>query len=162
MPMDDLEYEDENECGLVEIKKDNGRYSINTDCHYTFAERLEIRERYKRVESQLLKGINVGTDIFFWKFSAPELLVWADLKFYGLLLYPQYPIKNYFVDFAHPFKRIAIEIDSERWHPDKEKDLLRQREIESEGFRVIRITAKDVLTNNPFPQINDLIKLIHG
>ncbi len=50
----------------------------------------------------------------------------------------QYPILNFDVDFAIPSLKIAIECDGEYWHQDKEKDLIRQRKIENEGWFVLR------------------------
>ena len=58
----------------------------------------------------------------------------------------QYPIKNYFVDFAIPKLRIVIECD-EKWHngeKKKQQDLIRQRRIEKEGWHVIRYSNKQI------------------
>lgn len=147
----------------IEIQENVQPYCLgHRNCHYTYAERIEIRRRYKLIEDDLIKGLNHGADVFFWKFSTAELLVWTDLRFYGFRFFPQFPIRNYFVDFASPAKKIVLEVDGAQWHQDKEKDLKRQTEIEEEGYSVIRIPAVDVFKYNPFPQINHLYKMING
>ncbi len=62
----------------------------------------------------------------------------------GVEYVPQYPIKNYFVDFAIPSLRIAIEVDGAYWHQNKKKDTKRQREIEKEGWHVLRYSEKQI------------------
>jgi len=66
----------------------------------------------------------------------------------------QYPIKYgkdslnrdryYFVDFAIPENKIAIECDGSYWHKDIEKDRIRQDRIESLGWTVLRFTEEEV------------------
>jgi hypothetical protein len=34
----------------------------------------------------------------------------------ALVLYPQYPVGRYFVDFGNPVHKVAIECDGARWH----------------------------------------------
>lgn len=50
----------------------------------------------------------------------------------------------FFIDFVIDEHNIAIEVDGEFWHQDKEKDAQRQGEIESKGFRVLRFTGDQV------------------
>jgi hypothetical protein len=50
----------------------------------------------------------------------------------------QYKINNYCVDIAIPEKNIVIEYDCWYWHQDKDKDLLRQKDIERLGWKFIR------------------------
>jgi len=56
----------------------------------------------------------------------------------------QYPILRYNVDFAIPALKIVIECDGEQWHQDKEKDAIRQRRIEQEGWFVLRYTGAKI------------------
>lgn len=70
-----------------------------------------------------------------------EQAVWSEIREHGVVMYPQHPVGNYFVDFGHPLARIAIECDGKQFHQDKEKDVARQREIEAKGWRVYRISG---------------------
>ena len=56
----------------------------------------------------------------------------------------QYPILRYNIDFAIPSLKIVIECDGEYWHQDKEKDLIRQENIEREGWLVLRYSGTKI------------------
>jgi Protein of unknown function (DUF559) len=74
----------------------------------------------------------------FWEKSPPEFDTWWSIRYYGLPLYPQYPILNYFVDFGDPWQRIGIEADGRNYH-DEGKDLRRDEELFEIGWKVFRI-----------------------
>ena len=65
--------------------------------------------------------------------------VWADIRYLHLPMVPEFPVLNYFIDFADPIKKIGIEVDSKKWHVDPQKDAIRQKEIEQEGWTIYRI-----------------------
>lgn len=50
----------------------------------------------------------------------------------------------YFIDFVLKDYKIAIEVDGEYWHRNKERDLMRQKEIEAKGFTVLRFPGEQV------------------
>lgn len=109
----------------------------------TWGDREQIREAYKQYEPDLLSGVrrspyDLGID---WQFSPIEDNVWAAIRYLGLPLYPQYPVGRFFVDFGDPKRKIAIEVDSIRWHKDKVKDAMRDKEIQKLGWRVYRIPS---------------------
>jgi len=62
----------------------------------------------------------------------------------GLEYVPQQPILNYFVDFGLPKYKVAIEVDGNYWHQDKEKDSVRQVKIEKEGWTVLRFSEDEM------------------
>lgn len=64
----------------------------------------------------------------------------------GIEYVSQYPILRYNVDFAIPSLRIVIECDGEQWHQDKdkEKDQIRQKRIEAEGWFVLRYSGAKI------------------
>lgn len=62
----------------------------------------------------------------------------------GIEYISQYPILNYNADFVIPALRIVIECDGEHWHQDKEKDAIRQKRIEDEGWFVLRYTGTKI------------------
>lgn len=67
-----------------------------------------------------------------------EDAVWGDIRCAALPFYPQIPALNYFLDFADPFKQIAIECDGKEWH-DAEKDAKRDARLMEIGWTVYRI-----------------------
>jgi len=107
--------------------------------------RNEIRDVYKRWGSEIERGArlspyDLGID-WLGLMTPIEDYVWGAIRYLGLPLYPQYPIKNYFVDFGDPKNRIGIEVDSKRWHQNKEKDRHREKEIKQEGWHLERIPS---------------------
>lgn len=80
------------------------------------------------------------SDWFEW-LTPIERNVWSDIRYLGLPFYPQFPVGKYFLDFADPFKKIALEIDG-KVHLDaevKEKDKHKDTYLEKNGWTVIRI-----------------------
>lgn len=73
---------------------------------------------------------------------------------FGRHLVGQHPIrgssgKTYRVDFAIPHLKIAIEVDGYAYHgslAQHARDLARQRDIESVGWRFIRFAASEIMT----------------
>ena len=107
--------------------------------------RQQIRENYKNWTPrsdpyQYADWLNIFTPI--------EKNVWIDIRFLGVPFYPQFPIGQYFADFADPVKKIVIEVDGKEFHKDEEKDKVRQREIESKGWKVYRIKGKQTFLND--------------
>jgi very-short-patch-repair endonuclease len=83
--------------------------------------------------------------------NLPEVLLWQALraKPAGLKFRRQFPISNMTADFACLERRLIIEVDGEL-HSFKEQarqDGFRDDFLEREGFRVMRITARDVLND---------------
>lgn len=76
-----------------------------------------------------------------------EAWLWGDIRDANAVFYPQYPVGRFFVDFANPRAKVAIECDGKAYHRDVEKDLARQREIEAMGWRVYRISGKQCMTD---------------
>ncbi len=81
-------------------------------------------------------------------FTPIELALWHDIRAADLVMYPQYPIGGYFVDFANPAAKVCIECDGSQWHKDVEKDAIRQRNIEAKGWTMYRITGRDCKTDS--------------
>lgn len=75
-----------------------------------------------------------------------EKWLWGDIRDANAVFYPQYPVGRFFVDFANPVAKVAIECDGKAYHQDVEKDLARQKEIEAMGWRVYRISGKQCMT----------------
>lgn len=57
----------------------------------------------------------------------------------------QFPVRRFFADFRVSGTNVLIECDGEYWHlRQKEYDAKRQREIEAEGFRVLRFSGTEI------------------
>lgn len=74
-----------------------------------------------------------------------ELALWHDLRAERIVMYPQFPVGRYFVDFGNPQARVAIECDGAAFHRDIQRDKQRQAEIEAKGWTVYRFTGKECL-----------------
>ena len=80
-----------------------------------------------------------------------EVLLWNEIKNkrLGLRFSRQIPIDEFIVDFYCKDLFLAIEIDGEsHYHDDQpEKDITRQRRLESLGVKFIRFDDRDVKRN---------------
>lgn len=76
-----------------------------------------------------------------------ERALWHDIRAVDIVMYPQYPVGRFFVDFGNPAAGVAIECDGARWHLDKEKDALRDEALKRLGWVVYRITGRGCLTD---------------
>lgn len=90
-----------------------------------------------------------ATDAYCWDegekiifFTPIENWLWADIRQCGAVLYPQYPVLNFFVDFANPVAKVAIECDGAAYHQDKAKDESRDKRLTDAGWTVYRISGK--------------------
>jgi len=90
--------------------------------------------------------------------SGPEFNMWRDLRVWGrgLSFYPEFPIADDVVDFADPQKKIVIEVDS-RLH-DSEKDDAKDGRLKKQGYRVIRINAKN--TKRDIEDLREQIEIL--
>lgn len=114
-----------------------------------------IRGHYRRHTLEIYRAgaADWGIDPYAWDFEAGifmspiEAFIWSDIRQVGAVMYPQYPVGRYFVDFGNPVARVAIECDGERWHVDQAKDAKRQAEIEEQGWTVYRISGSQCAIN---------------
>lgn len=109
-----------------------------------------VREHYARFHAEILRaGCNEwGTDPYAWDegliFLTPiETWLWAEIRACDAVLYPQFPIGRFFVDFANPAAKVAIECDGAAYHTDKAKDARRDAELQALGWTVYRISGSD-------------------
>lgn len=112
----------------------------------------DIRRFYRQWEGEIIgAGRNqwADGDAYLWehvggiKLTPIERWLWSDIRTVGAVLYPQYPVGRFFVDFGNPVVRVAIECDGAAYHQDKEKDAKRDAELQRLGWAVYRITGKD-------------------
>jgi very-short-patch-repair endonuclease len=83
--------------------------------------------------------------------NAPEAAAWKTLRTlrqHGVVVRRQHPVGGYVVDFAIVVARLIIEIDGAIHRlPDVERrDAERQRAIEAQGWRVVRVSPDIALS----------------
>lgn len=109
-----------------------------------------IRAHYKRYRAQIMATPSDiwAIDPYAWEFEAGirmtpiEARLWHDIRQAGLVMYPQYPVSRFFVDYGNPVAKVAIECDGAKWHQDKAKDAERDEELAELGWMVVRITGR--------------------
>lgn len=82
--------------------------------------------------------------------TGPEARLWHYLRakrFHDIKFSQQVLIGPYIVDFAARDRKLAIELDGDSHGSQERYDARRTALIESEGFRVIRFSNADVMTN---------------
>jgi very-short-patch-repair endonuclease len=84
--------------------------------------------------------------------SEPEVILWSRLKRLrerGYAFRRQFPFRGYFLDFACLSYRLVIEVDGGQHNDERqaEHDAVRDRILQRQGFRVMRIPTGEVRTN---------------
>jgi very-short-patch-repair endonuclease len=67
-------------------------------------------------------------------------------RFDGFKFKRQVPVGPYIVDFACLGKKLVVEVDGGQ-HANSPRDIVRDRYLEGEGFRILRFWNNDVLQN---------------
>lgn len=93
-----------------------------------------------------------------------ERWLWDDIRDANVVMYPQWPIDNMFLDFANPAALVAIECDGQEFHKDKAKDQARDARLESKGWTVYRIPGWMCATeyDHETHELGDARKFIDG
>ena len=78
------------------------------------------------------------------KYLSPiERIAWDSIRTTAqIVLYPQFPVFNFFIDFANPMLRIGLELDGKDYH-SKEKDLKRDKQLKRFGWKIFRATGSE-------------------
>ncbi len=75
---------------------------------------------------------------------------WCCIRLHGYVMYPQYPAHGYFLDFAHPKAKVAVEMDGKKWH-DPERDAKRDARLRENGWLVFRIKGAECYARHTHP-----------
>lgn len=104
--------------------------------NYHYNPKLKDKARYLR--KHMTKA-----EIYLWK------LVLCQNQMRGLRFNRQRPLMNYIVDFFCKKLMLIIEIDgyTHLLRETSNKDDIKQRDLESVGFKVLRYSDEDVLNN---------------
>jgi very-short-patch-repair endonuclease len=98
-------------------------------------EAMQKKGRYRPYQFREVYWPNLFTPI--------EKIGWEYLRNYPALdFYPQFPVAGYWLDFADPQKKIAIEMDGAEWH-NPERDTIRDEKLSLLGWKVFRIPGKE-------------------
>lgn len=101
-----------------------------------------------------------GIDPYFvdWSkiFSPIEEEAWQHIRVMCLPLYPQFPVKNCFIDFANPYLKLGVEMDGKEFH-DEEKDRERDQRLAKDGWQIFRIPGRECYTKyKPLGDIREM------
>lgn len=114
-----------------------------------------IRKHYDRFKDQIMSEPRhvFGLDPYAWDMGSGmiwmtpiERAIWCDIRNEGLVMYPQWPEFGFFLDFANPVARVAIECDGREFHDAKE-DAIRDSILGDHGWKVYRIPGWQCLSD---------------
>jgi len=121
--------------------------------------RLPTEGRIKRGDDTMSKSRKIALARSFRKKPTDaEYKLWGHLRgkqLGGLKFRRQVPIGDYIVDFACLSKRVVVDVDGENHTLRREEDKIRDRKIESEGFKVIRFWNSEV-----FEDVDGVLNII--
>ena len=84
----------------------------------------------------------VPTSAFAWIALTPiEQWLWEDMRNANMVMYPQWPIGEFFVDFANPMAMVVIECDGKAFHRDHKKDARRDAWLTERGWTIYRFSG---------------------
>jgi very-short-patch-repair endonuclease len=113
-----------------------------------------IRRHYKALTPQILaeRKDEWAVDAYTWdniiQLTPIEDWLWVQIRSADAIFYPQYPVGRFFVDFANPVARVAIECDGAAFHMDKAKDQRRDEELAGMGWKVYRVPGNICVRDN--------------
>lgn len=154
----------EAESGISDYHKLRLRFDTIDALEQAFRESDSIVDRWGLIRQVYLEsmpeiaaaharpGGQIDPYLFDWlkHFTPVEDDAWQSVRGRGLPMYPQFPALNYFLDFADPIRRIALEVDGKDWH-DKAKDTKRDQLLQRFGWRVFRVTGSEAHACFPSP-----------
>jgi very-short-patch-repair endonuclease len=95
---------------------------------------------------------------FDWRFNKNEESLWGSIvRNPQMVMYPEFPVLDRFVDFGNPFLRTAIEADSKAFH-DKEIDTERDRQLLDECWKTFRVSYEENMRT--FRESGDISEMI--
>lgn len=90
-------------------------------------------------------------DAYSWepyiRMTPIEACLWGDIREANAVFYPQWPESGFFLDFANPVAKVAIECDGRAFHLDRAKDAARDDKLGALGWKVFRISGSDCMTD---------------
>jgi very-short-patch-repair endonuclease len=85
-------------------------------------------------------------------FSHIEFSAWQDIRQNpNVALYPEYPVGQYFIDFANPALMVGVELDGKDYH-GAEKDWRRDIELLRMGWLIFRVPGTEAWKAEETPE----------
>jgi very-short-patch-repair endonuclease len=125
------------------------RQASNVGCNYTIMQQkpnfdnikfLYEKDYLKALERNVYKVLTNAED-WYAILNTVQLNLYNDIKLVGLLLYPYYPIGEYFIDFGNPFAKVGIEILYKNGGLENKQDRLNF--FKENGWTVYTIDSKN-------------------
>lgn len=130
----------------------------------TYLDKLAfIRDYYLAWEDVLIEHCKTNPRHYYYVnsiewpnvFTPIEQLAWDSIRCKpGMVLYPQYPVGKYTIDFAHPLRKIGIELDGKQYH-DKNRDTIRDRELLKMGWTIYRIKGSEMYNKEAISALSE-------
>ncbi len=123
-----------------------------------------LRDLYRLLAPDIESGLYDPRNIQWSLIMSPiEKECWIEIQQYRGRFWPQYPACGFFLDFADPINRIAIECDGSNWHDQVKDDKRDYILAEREGWAVWRLSGSDLwkdLEDDEQPDEREAIWLI--
>jgi very-short-patch-repair endonuclease len=142
---------------FVQYVKTNGQLKDDLDNAKNYYQKLiSLKTYYESNLTEILQTYYESKHLWFivyptdWSklFTEIEFQAWCAIREKGrIVLYPQFPVDNYFIDFANPGLKIGLELDGKDFH-DKEKDKQRDLNLKQQGWTIYRISGKEMYRTN--------------
>lgn len=88
-------------------------------------------------------------------FTPIEMDAWCLIRGKGgMVLYPQYPVLNYRLDFGNPALKIGFECDGKDFH-DINRDYDRDQRLWEAGWRIFRCTGSELHRTMEYPEYDE-------
>jgi hypothetical protein len=151
---------------IEELEEDFENYGIRRKIELDFLELEKITDKWgfiRQIYMENLPDIMEASknsvrrwiDPYFldWinHFSPIEEIAWNSIRgSHYIPLYPQFPVFNYFIDFANPYLRIGLELDGKNFHAE-EKDAVRDQVLSNYGWKIFRVKGSECYTSYKHP-----------
>lgn len=133
-------------------------YELN-QCKTVFEQQKIFKKYYTLLNDRIIDAAKKSKwfhpyFIDFTKYFTPiECEAWNAIRSSRIVLYPQYPVLNYFLDFGNPYLKIGLEMDGKDFH-DHVKDKIRDNNLLKEGWKIFRVTGSEAVRTVPEVQDN--------
>ena len=119
-------------------------------CKTVFEKQKVFKEYYTLLNDRIIDAAKRGKWFkpylidFTRHFTPIERDAWNTIRSSRIILYPQYPVLNYFLDFGNPYLKIGLEMDGKEFH-NTEKDRIRDTKLLKEGWKIFRVTGSEAV-----------------
>jgi very-short-patch-repair endonuclease len=121
----------------------------------------------KFIKEQIKLGYPLSLDKITFQTDSPleRMLYYAIRHEYKGKIIPQYPFGPYWMDFAIPSRKLALECDGKAYHSSRkmiEHDKKRDAYMIRRGWKVLRFSYQDLLNHNIQESIRKIDAYMNG